>query len=269
MSEPRQPGTNADGPIDELLGAYALDAVDDDERRRVEQYLAASPAGQLEVDRMTSAIDQVVEAQSDTSADPSAEAPELPTDLWDRIADQLPPRLERVPKPEPQPAPGAVDELAVRRAHRNSRTARIVLSVAAAIVVVALGVGLVRRTTMSSGTTVAQQLEQQADRVAGQPGSHTATLTGPDGAVSVRVVIDDHGRGYVVPTGLPALGSDRTYQLWSVDGGPPISLGLLGSDPTIAVVGTGGSPGQLAITIEPASGSTAPTSNPVAVGTLA
>ncbi len=273
MTEPRSPDPHGiDGPIDELLGAYALDAIDDAERARVEQYLAASPAGQLEVDRMTNAIDQVVEAQADTSADPSAAAPELPTDLWDRIADQLPPRLERVPEPGPAPesaAPEPVDELAVRRAHRTSRTARIVLSVAAAVLVVALGVGVVRRTGTSTTTSVAQQLEQQADQVAGQPGSHTATLTGPDGAVSVRVVIDDQGRGYVVPTGLPALGSDRTYQLWSVDGGTPISLGLLGSAPTIAVVGTGGSPSQLAITVEPASGSTGPTSNPVATGTLA
>ena len=263
MSEPRPPDGHADGPIDDLLGAYALDAVDDDDRRRVEQFVAASPSGQREVDRMTRAIDQVVEAQADTS-ELSAE---LPADLWDRIADQLPPRLERLPGPE---APSkVVDELAVRRASRNARTARIVLSLAAAVIVVALGIGLVRRTSTTPVTSVAQQLEQQADRVAGQPGSHTAVLTGPDGAINVRVVIDDQGRGYVLPTGLPPLGSDRTYQLWSVDGGTPISLGLLGADPTVAVVGTGGSPSQLAITAEPASGSTGPTSNPVATGTLA
>jgi hypothetical protein len=271
MTESRRPDPGKiDEPIDELLGAYALDAIDDAERAQIEQYLITSSAGRLEVDRMTDAIDQVVEAQADTAGESVGETvgePGLPAGLWDRIADQLPPRLERVPE---LAAPfAAVDELVDRRSHRNGRTARIVLSVAAAVLVVALGVGVVRRTSTSSTTSVAQQLELQADRAAGQSGSHTATLTGPDGAVSVRVVIDDQGRGYVLPTGLPALGSDRTYQLWSIDGGTPISLGLLGSDPTVAVVGTGGSPSQLAITAEPASGSTGPTSNPVAVGTIA
>ena len=71
-----------------------------------------------------------------------------------------------------------------------------------------------------------------------------------------------------MPTGLPPLEADQTYQLWSMDNGTPISLGLLGADPTVAVVGASGHPDQLAITAEPAGGSPGPTSNPVVVGTL-
>ena len=37
-------------PIDELLGAYALDAVDDDERRQVEEYLRTNPRARAEVE---------------------------------------------------------------------------------------------------------------------------------------------------------------------------------------------------------------------------
>ena len=36
-------------PIVESLGAYALDAVDDDERRQVDEYLARNPQAQAEV----------------------------------------------------------------------------------------------------------------------------------------------------------------------------------------------------------------------------
>src|SRR5262249_30000919 len=35
--------------MDELLGAYALDAVDDDERRELDEYLASNPRAQSEV----------------------------------------------------------------------------------------------------------------------------------------------------------------------------------------------------------------------------
>src|SRR3954447_20483332 len=37
--------------LDALLGAYALDAVDDDERREIDQYLATNPRARAEVDQ--------------------------------------------------------------------------------------------------------------------------------------------------------------------------------------------------------------------------
>ena len=141
------------------------------------------------------------------------------------------------------------------------------LAAAAVVVVAVLGVAAVRRSDTSSTTSVAARLEAEADQVASQPGSRSGTLTGPDGA-SVRVVIDADGRGFVLPSSLAPLSPDQTYQLWSVDGGKPVSLGLLGGDPTVAVVGASGNPDQLAITAEPVGGSPAPTSNPVVVGTL-
>jgi anti-sigma-K factor RskA len=261
MSDRTDPDATLPDDVDELLGAYALDAVDPDERERVERHLAVSPAARAEVDRLTGAIDQVVDADE---AAPDGAVP--PVDLWDRIAEQLPPRLDRVPTTPTDEAP--TDELAARRARRVSRPARVIVAVAAALLVVAVGVALVRRTS-SPTASLAEQLQHQADRAASEPGAHTATLTGADPAVSIRVVIDAAGRGYVEPDGLPPLGSDQTYQLWSVDGGPPVSLGLLGADPSVAVVGTGTTPRQLAVTAEPAGGSTAPTSTPIASGTVA
>jgi len=284
MTDQTDPRPGPDPEIaDELLGAYALDALDDDERRLVEHRLATNPAAQAEVDRMTRAIDEVVDAQVDLEAGHEIDSPRPPADLWARIAEQLPPRPERVPTgvesvPPATSVPsltgqdsgmaGPADELAVRRQRRLSGPARVAVAVAAAVIVIAAGVGIVRSQTKTTTTTVAAQLEQQADRVAAEPGSHSATLTGALPDMSVRVVIDSEGRGFVVPTGMPALDTDQTYQLWSVEDGTPISLGLLGSDPTVTIVGTGTTPSQLAVTTEPAGGSTSPTSNPVAVGTV-
>ena len=66
---------------------------------------------------------------------------------------------------------------------------------------------------------------------------------------------------------LAALDSDRSYQLWTLDSGTPVSLGLLGSSPRLVAVNIG-TVHSLAITPEPVGGSVRPTSNPVAAGEL-
>jgi len=247
-----------DEEIEDLIGAYALDALDAKERARVEGYLATHPDARSEADRLGLAIDEVA-ASDDESSRPSV-------DLWDRIATSLPPRTERLPNSS-SPVATPADELAHRRARRRpGRMAIAIMSAAAVVLVALLGVAAVRRTDQPA-SSVAARLEAEANQIADQPGSRSGTLTGADG-ISVRVVIDAEGRGFVLPSGLAPLSSDETYQIWSVDNGKPVSLGLLGADPAVAVVGASGNPDQLAITAEPAGGSTGPTSNPVAVGTL-
>src|SRR5215213_2777673 len=82
MSEPR------DESLDELLGAYALDAVDEAERRRIEAYLAANPTARSEV-----ADHREVAALLAVGSEPPPEG------LWDRIAGALD---ERPPEPGPR-----------------------------------------------------------------------------------------------------------------------------------------------------------------------
>ncbi len=86
--------------------------------------------------------------------------------------------------------------------------------------------------------------------------------------MSVEVVVDPDGHAFVLSGDLPALADGTTYQLWGVDGGTPVSLGLLGSDPKVSVVGVDSQVTTLAITAEPAGGSAGPTSTPVMSGTL-
>jgi anti-sigma-K factor RskA len=63
------------------------------------------------------------------------------------------------------------------------------------------------------------------------------------------------------------LGDDRTYQLWAIDGGAPQSIGLMepadDGSATVTVPFDADASSQLAITIEPAGGSPAPTTDPV------
>ncbi|MGZ4680879.1 MAG: anti-sigma factor [Acidimicrobiales bacterium] len=261
--------------LDGLLGAYVLDALDDDERERVEAYLATNPAARAEVDRLADSFDVVV----------AEDTPELapPAELWDRLSVSLPPRPERRTDETPDPGaraagdPGAgatmsavPDELAVRREARPSRfgsnSTRIILSVAAAVIVVLVGVAVLRQSG-SRTTSVAQQIRHDAEVAADAPGSKTTTLTGDSGA-SVKVVVDSSGRGYVTPENLPPLDEGSTYQLWSVDRGAPVSLGLLGSDPGVTLVAAGTDTTTMAITAEPSGGSPAPTSEIIVSGSF-
>ncbi|MCD9624521.1 anti-sigma factor domain-containing protein [Rhabdothermincola salaria] len=289
---PRSSDDGSADEIDDLLGAYALDALDADERAAVEARLAHDPDARREADRLTHAIDELTAAQ----------AVEPPPALWDQIAASLPPRdtaPEVTTTPEDPPATPTVastptgsdavappaaptgtpaplaadrtDELAQRRARRagaSPTTTRVLAAVAGVAAAVALVLGIVVVRDEGSGNgDLAQRLTAAAERAAEEPGSRRGVLEGADGA-EIEVVVDPDGRAFVLGDDLPALADDRTYQLWSVDGATPVSLGLLGANPQVAVVAAGSSR-QLAISEEPVGGSTAPSSTPIASGSLA
>jgi len=264
----------------DLLGAYVLDALDDDERARVEALLEVDRRARTEVDRLSQVADAL-----------AGEVPEAepPAGLWERIAAEAPVRRPRPVSPdeptpavpsttpvyrdEPMAAPSAVpvhpDELGARRTGRRqpSKVVGALLAAAAAIVVVALGATVLSRGD-DDPASYAEQLELQADEIADAADARTATLTGVDSTGTVDVVIDAEGRAIVTPDGLPPLTSDATYQLWAVGGRAPVSLALLGADPSITAVQVGGQPAALAVSVEPSTGSTAPTTDPVVVGDI-
>jgi hypothetical protein len=98
-----------------------------------------------------------------------------------------------------------------------------------------------------------------AERASEDPSGVLATLADGGGRPVARVVADEDG-AFMVLEGLQDLPEGRAYQLWSLTGPEPVSLGMLGRDgtntvafrlpPTIT---------DLAITVEPTSGETAPT----------
>jgi anti-sigma factor RsiW len=85
-----------DDDLDDLLGAYALDAVSEDERKQVEAYLTRSPAARAEVQR-----------HHEVAAAIAASPGEAPVPLWLRIEallDDRSPSEASLTMPELRPA---------------------------------------------------------------------------------------------------------------------------------------------------------------------
>jgi hypothetical protein len=84
----------------------------------------------------------------------------------------------------------------------------------------------------------------------------------------VTVVLTKSGTGFVEAQGLSSLPKTETYQLWGVIGSQTISLGLLGSDPTVVPFSVAGnmSVEGLAITAEPSGGVVQSSNQPVVAG---
>ena len=228
--------------LDALLGAYALDAVDDDEREQVEAYVADHAAAAEELEQLQDAAVWLAVSGAPASRD-----------LWDKIS--------AATKPEPAPLrlPGR------RRAREGSWFAppRVFALAAAFVLVVAIGIGVVvSRGDSGSKSDLAAaianaQFSQDARRIHLESGS---------GHARAEAVMLPNGTGYLVSSDLPKLSSDRTYQLWAIDGSNVVSLGVLGPDLRPSAFKFVGTPKTLAITDEVAGGVAQPQSKPLVSG---
>jgi hypothetical protein len=251
--------------IADLLGAYALDAVDADERAAVEAHLATCARCRAEVAEHREVASLLAHEGGDA-----------PDGLWSRIAGSLeapPPelRLQAVPpgrsvRSEP-PAP--VADLASRR--QVPRWATAALAAAAAVLVV-LGVTVVRqgdRIDQLEAAATADPLEAAFQAALDDPATQLVELASPDGSVQLRGAVTEDGRGFLRAAGLPALAEDRTYQLWgATPAGDLVSLGVLGADPGVVAFDASGFE-LLAVSEEDLPGVVAPTADPVVAGPLA
>jgi hypothetical protein len=260
--------------LEDLVGAYALDAVDRDEAEALEAHIATCPRCSAEL-----------AAYREVTGLFAYSGQEAPDGLWDRIAARMqdsPPelRLDRirprmVTPPEAtaerralfdQPE-GQIDELAARRRGLRWRWVAPVAA-AAAITIAVLGIQVAKSPSSSvsaSGPTMTQVRQALAE-----PGSRKVTMTGPDGSkVSLDAVITAKGVGYVYgEKDLAALPDDRTYQLWGVVGHAAVSYGLLGASPHIVEFDAGRGVSALAVTAEVASGVVVSHNQAKAVGTV-
>ena len=275
---PALPDPGSDAELDDLLGAYALDALDEDEHDRVDDYVSTHRQARLEVSRFEDVL----------AALASAEAAELPPQLWDRVQRQLDPAPTAADPPMPAATPAAVtpaavaapaattpapvatpavtgDELARRRATpRTRRWAAPALAVAAALALLA-STAAVTTWANNRGQRYPADLVTLARAAEQSPQAQIATLEGTAG--SVRMVLDGSGHGYLLGEALPTLSEDQTYQLWSLDGSVAVSLGVLGPRPSV-VAFPAGTLRSVALSIEPRGGHNVPTLPTVAAGQL-
>jgi anti-sigma-K factor RskA len=128
------------------------------------------------------------------------------------------------------------------------------VAVAAAVATAAITVPIVSRLSGSSFSLAAV-----AKQVAAQESSRSFTLKSENGNELAQVVVGKDGQGYLTSDSLPKLDSGKAYQLWAVTTSGPVSLGILGADPSVQAFATPQTYAALAISVEDAAGAAAPT----------
>jgi anti-sigma-K factor RskA len=266
-------GPVSDHPLDDLA-AYALDALDDTERRAVDEHLAhcAECRGELAGHHETLAslaADESPPASVWQRIAAGIGAPGLADPHGDEPGERQPP-LALAPDPvAPErsgdgPAGGATggrasvssfERGAHARAHRSAPP-RWLGAVAGLVAAAAVGglLGFALGDSRGDDTDIGGLAQQAAEA----PNGVLATLADSDGQAVARIVADDDG-AYVLLENLEDLPEGRAYQLWSLTESDPVSLGMLGRDgtntvafrlpPTIT---------ELAISEAPTSGDAAP-----------
>jgi anti-sigma-K factor RskA len=257
----------------ELLAAWALSAVDEDERRRVEARLRIDPVLRAEADAMLRAVDRLGALES--------AAP--PAELRDRVlgAVAAESRADRpgsagarpgawsagagAAGPEDADAPTSLRDHRARR-RPGRRRARAAVAATAAAAAAAAAVLFLAQPWQEAGVTQREQ-SVAIEQVLEQDGARQETAP-VSGGGTVEVARAPSGETVVAARDLPAPEGDRVYQVWILEGEQaPQSAGLLDLDDGLALVRLSEVPpaAALAVTVEPAGGSPAPTTDPVVV----
>ncbi len=229
--------------IQDLLGVYALDAVDPETAALVERHLETCVRCSIEVAHHHEVAGLLANSGG-----------ESPPRLWDGIASQLdgsvPPSWDRlaarleaggdrsmpVSDGPADDSGGSVVPLAGGgRSRRWVTVGAVTVAAAAAVVAVVLGA---RVNHLNHQVSALQSPSLAAAERAALAARSTRTVelaapAGTSSSSSALVVLTPSGTGFVQVHQLSALPSDRTYQLWGVVGGQTISLGLLGPHPTV------------------------------------
>ena len=231
-----------------LAGAYALDALTDRDRARFERHLAGCDACRQEAASLREAASRL----------PAASAVPPPG----RLREQVLAGAARTRQP-----PFTTDGLAGsgRRAV-SGRAPRLAVAIAGGCILVALVLG-----GLFVHTQQRLSLEQAHNRaIATILNAPDATIMSAKAATggSATVVMSHRDRALVLTTAmLPALPAGHRYQVWLMGPRRTRPAGMLPAPHrgmTAPVVVSGVAPGDMVgLTVEPASGSTMPSSAPV------
>lgn len=202
-----------------------------------------------------------VEAALGLAVPPVAPSPELKASIMAKIA--ITPQLPALDETETVPA--RTGQAATRAQSRwFSRPINIFVAAAAAVILFAggtlLGVGLTGNRTVDveaqslAALTSASDLQRASATVAG--GGEATLIWSLDQKKSAILVAD-----------LPALSAGKTYQLWYIGGNGPVSAGTFESSASATtwrvLDGSMSAGDTVGVTVEPAGGSTKPTTDPI------
>lgn len=236
--------------IHDLVGPYAIGALDPDELRQFEAHLGGCERCRAELRGLSATVEALAETSDDVLPGPSP-------DLAARIAAEL-----RGTAQEPRPV-ASLDE-----ARRRRRPVARVLAIAAAVLIVAaVGVGTLLQGLGPHGSTISdfERIRAAGDRedlVLGL-GDATVWISHAVGGVEAD--------GIAIDGSLPALDPNQTYQVWVVpaDGTAPVPGPVLRPTPDGAYASSWITPldgaAAVAVSVEPwdparpEEGSTTPT----------
>jgi anti-sigma-K factor RskA len=267
-----------------MTGAWALNALDAEERALVEEHLAQDAVAADEARSF-----EETAAELARGLEPVAPRPELKSALMARIAQTS--QLPSLPAEEgaDDAAGPPVDEeheatvVPLDRYRASVRRTRWLAVAAATLMVTTVaGLGLwgtERAAQQEAEDTIAALQAQQATSDQEREAVSTILASGDVGHLSVAaegqgtlnlLYSAEQGSMVVQTAGLPELPSDSTYQLWLIEpGADPADAGVVTDPGGSTVVTEAMAPGTtLALTIEPAGGSEQPTMTPIAQGLL-
>ena len=269
--------------VSELAGLYVLDALEPSEREQVRAHLASCAEAHAEVRDLGGVVPALA-----TMAEPVESPPELKARVMaaiaaePRVATSTPNATVGVPVSEPgaitRQRPVFAERQVVasqRAAGRPPVWASWGAAIAAVLVLAVVGVWALGVQSRADEATRRDAIVSEAIAAFSQPGSSVAVLrpsgTGTTSGTGFAAVSAD-GKAYVVMVGLPEAPSGRTYQAWFIRDNQPSSAGLMTVDRDGYAVMTNSSPlagaQVIALTVEPAGGSAAPTSDPFALGEI-
>lgn len=272
--------------VHDLAGAYAVDALPDEERRFFERHLDDCVDCRGEVDDL-----QVTAALLGTAV-----WEEPPAGMRDRVlataaatpqeAVERPQTPEREPAPEREPTPhrGAVSAqspppptaptqgppppTALEPHGPRERLRQLLPAVAAVIVLGVAGV-----TVVVTQTGVEPPGDAQLAAVLASPDVQLVDMTAPDGATARVVWSPQRAEGVFLTDGLGAAPDGHAYALWVIEGeSQPELAGMFQPDADgqarHAIADQLAGAVTVAVTVEPEGGVEQPTTEPIIVGQL-
>jgi anti-sigma-K factor RskA len=229
----------ADADLHELAAAYALDALDAEQRVLFEGHLDTCDACRRHVDEAWAALAELGDLG------PVPPPPAMRPAVMERIA-ATPQESPGTDRAAVHPIPDLPPE-AVPADRRPARWAAAVAIAAAAVIGALL--------LVDTGTDV--------EDVLAAPDAVTVPVESevvPEGAL---VFSPELGRGVFTAGSLPAVDEDETYQLWLIEGETPAPAGVFvpdeDGDVEVLLDGDVAAGQVLGLTVEPAGGSDSPT----------
>ncbi len=238
--------------IHALSGAYAVDALDDDEREQFEQHLAVCPECRAEVQSFCETAALMAEAQSQNP----------PPSLRESVLADISSTRPLPPEVAEATAPVAPEPAAVVTPLRR-RTFPLLVAASVAVILLAVGTALWHPWSGTQSTNL-------ADQVLNAPDAVKVTEPVPGGGELTIVRSDSLKRAVMVGSDVPPPAAGKTYQLWLQQPGEGMmSAGLMpdAEEPTV-LAGDAATAVAAAVSVEPESGSPQPTTDPIALFAL-